>query len=713
MSARYFGQNFPGFYRAEAVRGYHSGGENVPAAIHFYLMSSTGKRNATSNHAGLHALGDCLNLSPGYPFAAVVGLETARLALLLLAIEPRLKGALIGAVSGSAKTTLSRAFKSIFQAQAGDAPPFIEVPLNVSDDRLLSGIDIERTIVSGRKHLTSGLLAQADGGVLFVDHASLLDDAIANHIAAALDTGEVRVEREGLSAESPAKFVLVAAFNPEEGEVSPRLRSRAGLIIETTAPVPPDARVEIISRAAAFHESPLQFCSQFEGANESIARTVASARERLARVAISIEYIRKLSLVALSLGVEGNTWDLVAVRAARASAALAERDEVTEADVITAIQLVLAPRARTMPEPGGERNERDDFEPNDRSNLDEGAPGHENTGERRDEKTDPAPDFSGQIEELIVRAIDSEAMELNPALLKSKRPSTPSGRRALDQSAQRGRHIRNVEPKQAPFKIAVAATLRAAAPFQKRRRARGKERERNGALGSSGGKIARGAGVKIEPSDLRFKQFKRRSGMLFVFAIDGSGSMAMNRMAQAKGAMIRLLQEAYLHRDKVALVGFRGSAAEILMPPTRSVEIAKRLIDAMPSGGGTPLAAGLIQSLKLARLSRLRRLPQCLVVVFTDGRANVGMEQAGHPGSPRDARRIAEELRRVGGAFQAEGIESIVIDTRAKFISQGEARELAGMLGGRYLYLPRPDSASIYKAVTSAASSLRAGPSAG
>ena len=637
------------------------------------------------------------NLFSDYPFAAIVGLDAARLALLLLAIEPRLKGALIGAASGSAKTTLSRAFKYILQAQAGDASPFVEIPLNVSDDRLLGGIDVERTIASGRKHLSEGLLAQADGGVLFVDNASLLEEGIANHIAAALDTGEVLIEREGLSARSPAKFVLVATFNPEEGEVNARLRSRAGLIIESTAPVPPDSRVEIISRANAFHESPVQFCSQFADANESIARTVAGARERLTRVAIPGESVRRLSLVALSFGIEGNAWDLVAVRAARASAALAGRDEVGEADLITAIQLVLTPRAQRMPEPGGGRNERDDFEPDDRSGLDDRARDHEITDERENEKTDPAPDLSGQVEELIVRAIDSEAMELNPALLKSKRPSTASGRRALDHGTQRGRHIRNVEPKQPPFKIAVAATLRAAAPFQKRRRAREKTGPR--------------AGVKIELSDLRFRQFKRRSGMLFVFAIDGSGSMAMNRMAQAKGAMIRLLQEAYLHRDKVALVGFRGRAAEVLLAPTRSVEIAKRLLDAMPAGGGTPLAAGLLRSLKLARLSRLKKLSQCLVVIFTDGRANVGIEQTGDLESPLDAPRIAEELRRVGATFQTEGIESIVIDTRSKFISQGEAQELARMLGGRYLYLPRPDSASIYKAVTSAASSLRAGPS--
>jgi len=616
-----------------------------------------------------------------YPFAAIVGQDAARLALMLLAIEPRLGGVLIGAGSGSAKTSLARGFRSIIQAQSEDNLPFVEVPLNVSEDRLLGSIDIERTIATGKKRLADGLLAQADSGALFVDHASLLDERIANHIAAALDSGEVRIEREGLSAVRRSKFMLVGTFNPDEGEVSPRLRDRAGLIVESVSIDSPDSRVEIMSRSSAFHESPGIFCPHFEEENEAIARAVAGARERLPRVVISTESIRKLSLAALSLGIEGNRFDLLAVRAARASAALAARDEVGEPDLITAIQMALAPRAERFPEPE-EQEGREDFEPDEKP---------EAPNERLDDAADSASDLSRQADELVIQAVDLPVAGLNITLAKLKRPSPVSGRRALSEGTRRGRHIKSAELKQPSLKIAVAATLRAAAPFQKRRGAR---------EGNSG---ARRPSVKIERSDLRFKQFKQRSGMLFVFAIDGSGSMVSNRMAQAKGAMIRLLQEAYLHRDKVALISFRGQSAEVLMPPTRSVEIAKRLIDALPSGGGTPLASGLIRSLNLARLARLRKMARTMVVVFTDGRANVAVEQG--PGS------IAEELRQVGAAFQAEGVASVVIDTRSKFISGGEARELARKLGGRYLYLPRADSTSIYKAVTSIASGLRIEPS--
>lgn len=621
-------------------------------------------------------------VQPSYPFAAIVGHDAARLALLLLAVEPRLGGVLIGAGAGSAKTTLARGFRFIIQAQSRAPLPFVELPLNVSEDRLLGSIDIERAISTGKKRLADGLLAQADGGALFVDHAGLLDDRIASLIAAALDAGEVRIEREGLSAVRRSRFMLVGAFNPDEGEVSPRLRSRVGLIVESGPIRSPDSRVEIMGRSAAFQEDVDLFRPQFEEANRAVVRAVAGARDRLPHVRISPGSVRKLSLAALSLGIEGNGADLLAVRAARASAALAGRDEVGEPDLLTAIQMALAPRAERFPEPGA-REEMEDAQREDR-------PGEASNGEQAD-ATDPASDLSRQADELVARAVDSPAVELSLAISKLKRPSTASGRRAPADSTQRGRHIKSAELKQPPLTIAVAATLRAAAPLQKRRRARGGEED------------APKTSVKIERADLRFKQFKRRSGMLFVFAIDGSGSMALNRMAQAKGAMIRLLQEAYLHRDKVALISFRGRSAEVLMPPTRSVEIAKRLIDALPSGGGTPLAAGLVRSLSLTRLARLRKMSRSMVVVFTDGRANVGIEP--------DSGSIAEELKQVGAIYQAEGVASVVIDTRSRFISGGEAQELARKLGGRYLYLPRADSTSIYKAVTTIASSLRAEPS--
>jgi magnesium chelatase subunit D len=204
--------------------------------------------------------------------------------------------------------------------------------------------------------------------------------------------------------------------------------------------------------------------------------------------------------------------------------------------------------------------------------------------------------------------------------------------------------------------------------------------------------------VKIEPKDLRFKEFKHRSGILFIFAVDASGSMAFNRMAQAKGALTRLLQQAYLHRDKVALVSFRGASSEVLLAPTRSVELAKRLVDALPAGGGTPLSAGLVKAIELARLARLRGTSQAMLVLFTDGRANVGLGD-GHAAGTKAT--IGEELGQLGALLGSEEISSVVVDTKSRFVSSGEGEALARMLGARYLYLPRSDAAAVYDAITS------------
>ena len=231
-------------------------------------------------------------------------------------------------------------------------------------------------------------------------------------------------------------------------------------------------------------------------------------------------------------------------------------------------------------------------------------------------------------------------------------------------------------------RVAIDATLRAAAPFQLKRRAR----------------VPGRAGVLIEPSDLRFKEFKHRAGILFIFAVDASGSMAINRLAQAKGALTRLLQQAYLHRDKVALISFRGTSSEVLLAPTRSVELAKRLVDALPAGGGTPISAGVIKAIELARLARIQGMPQAMLVLFTDGRANVALSGSRTP---------TDELEHLGRLLKAEGITPVVIDTKSRFISGGEGQSLSAMLGARYFFLPRSEVGSVYEVISKAARSER------
>jgi magnesium chelatase subunit D len=213
--------------------------------------------------------------------------------------------------------------------------------------------------------------------------------------------------------------------------------------------------------------------------------------------------------------------------------------------------------------------------------------------------------------------------------------------------------------------------------------------------------------LKITADDVRYKKIKRRSGVLFLFVVDASGSMVSNRMAQAKGALTRLLQEAYLHRDRVALIGFRGQDAEVLLAPTRSVELGKHLVDALPAGGATPLSAGLLKALGVARSAGLRDRTEVMLVLFTDGRANVGLHRSGESETVPRAEAITEELRQIGGVLRHNEINSIVIDTKSRFVSSGEGQALAELLGGRYLYLPRPDERAIYDAVTASVREIR------
>jgi magnesium chelatase subunit D len=614
--------------------------------------------------------------SSSYPFAAVVGRDEAKRALLMLAVDPCLKGVLIAHGPSSAKSTLARSLGPLL----GPDKPFVELPLNVSEERLLGGIDLEKSIKTGRSEYSPGLLHRASGGLLYVDEANLLDRTLAGHIAAALDEGFIRMEREGLSATTAASFIFVGTYNPAEGKVGMILSDRVGLIVEGEQESAVDERAEIVSRAIRFQQDSSGFNEEFAADNAGLRAAIESARGRLPGISVPAEAIRRLALAALALGVEGNRADLFAARAARACAALDGRDALNEDDLIAAIKLVLLPRATRIPAPDEETGAEDASNEDDQ-HIREAS-----------ESDAPRDDKSPALEELVIQAVDSHVSGDLFHVAKNRGRST-SGRRAETKDASRGRYVRSTSRKQGGSRIALDATLRAAAPFQLSRRGRGDPNDKR---------------AKITKSDLRYKKFKRRSGILFIFAVDASGSMALNRMAQAKGALTRLLHQAYLHRDKVALISFRASEAKVLLPPTRSVEIAKRLVDAMPTGGATPMAAGLLKAMELARRSRTLETSQVMLALITDGRANVGLGN-----SPLEERRarastIQDEIKQIGVALEAEGVSTVVIDTRSRFVSSGDAGALAASLAAQYLYLPRADSSTIYEAVTSIAGRMRA-----
>ena len=651
-------------------------------------------------------------------FTEIVGMDLARQAMLMLAVDPGLGGVVIPAAVGSGKSTLARAFADLLPAEC----PFVELPLNVTEDRLIGGIDLEATLARGQRVVQRGLLAQADGGVLYIDAISLLDSGAVSQVVDAMSRGEVLVEREGLSEVHPARFMLVGTWDPGDGEVRMGLLDRVGLIVPLAVQGDWRARREIVATVLAAARrgegADAETGDENDVALALLRERLDDARARLADLELTDDQLKALVASAVSLGVEGNRADVFAARAARAAAALAGRDAITDQDLETAIKLVLMPRATCVPE-----SEEDSPPPDPPHDGDDGgstpAEGAEATGETADDTPTPpdehppestqgdaseaAPDTPPEdlpqdgsesatppdvLEDLL---LDAEATEMPDDILSVsvvQRARSRAGSRGEALNSRRGRFVRARPGTPREGRIALIPTLLAAAPWQDSRREEALAR----------GRVER-AGLMIRGEDLRIRQYRDKSGTLFVFLVDASGSMALNRMRQAKGAVASLLQNAYVHRDQVALIAFRGQRAEVLLPPSQSVDRAKRELDVLPTGGGTPLASALHQGLELARQARSRGISQVTFVLITDGRGNVGLAQAADPAAPRPERAALEaEVAALAAATAAAGIATVVVDTQAKYLSRGEAERLAGQLQGRYFYLPNARAEQIVEA---------------
>ena len=368
-----------------------------------------------------------------------------------------------------------------------------------------------------------------------------------------------------------------------------------------------------------------------------------------------------------------------------------------------AAQLVLRPRALPV-----------DEEPHS-------APRHEQSQPEEGQAAEPPGSDQGSATEDHTRSADESPIPVDPLpgefpeeifsrLPAARADGRRRGPRIQSLPGSPGRTFRTDLRPDRRRSIAVAATLRAAAPWQSWRRRQAcappaADRERGPAPGR-GSKGRAGGPMTIRASDLRFRRFRGKAGILFIFVVDASGSMAVNRMAQAKGAMARLLQQAYVFRDQVALVRFGGEGAETLLPPTRSLQRAKRLVEALPASGATPLAAGLVQALSVARAARLRGSPQPVLLILTDGRANRPARPAPSGPGPTPAA-LQQELRLLGAEIRREALTAVVVDTRPFFLAGEEGRTLADWTGARYLRLPRTDQGALFQAVKSVAENVR------
>jgi magnesium chelatase subunit D len=624
------------------------------------------------------------------PFPALVGLDAARQALMLLSVDPGLGGVVVAAGVGTGKSTLVRSFVSMLRQNSRDDFAYVELPVGVTEDRLLGGIDLESTLATGTRVHRSGLLARAHAGLLYADGVNLLDDSTINHMLAALDSGVVRVERDGLSVVEAARFALLATYDPAEGPPRRHLLDRVGLIVAPIAQAPARARAEVVRRNLDHGRlQPVRSAEQEEWNEEEqlLSALIQGARELLPEVQISVEQVEQLIATALALGVEGHRADIFATRAALASAALAGREEVVPEDLERAVKFVLLPRATRMPQFEQEQPPPDDEPPPPEP---EQQPDNSSGDEDEQDEPPPTPPQEVQaIEDLVLAALESE---VPPDVLETPFTIRRSGRSGSRGSTagQRGRHIRSVPGAPSDGRLDVVATLRAAAPWQ---RARSNGEAQNGQARRK---------VSLRADDLHVKRFKSKAGTLFCFLVDASGSMALHRMRQAKGAVNTLLQQAYVHRDQVALLAFRGERADLLLPPSQSVELAKRALDVLPTGGGTPLAAALLAAYQVAEQARSRGIHRTTMVLITDGRPNVPLQPIEGMSKQQRMELAMEEVQRLAGRLRAAGIGAVVIDTQRDFVSRGEARRLADWLGGRYVYLPQGRGEQIAQAVLAA-----------
>jgi magnesium chelatase subunit D len=638
-----------------------------------------------------------------FPFSAIVGQDELKLALCVNAVDPLVGGALIRGERGSGKTTVVRALGGILPMQrvvagcpyrcdpgdrgtmcvactaldpdvipvATERMRIVELPVSASLERVVGGIDIEAALRHGVTRFSPGILASANRNVLYLDEVNLISDSVVDALLDVAASGINTVEREGISVTHPARFVLVGTMNPQEGELRPQLLDRFGVCVDVRGSADVEQRAEVADREAAFRRRDPGFAARYEQADRGLGASIEAARAGIGAVSIAPALARIISQTCADAGVAGHRADVTMHHAAMALAALRSRRRATPADVSDAATLALAHRARRPIErhvPVPSQDGRDDpAEPQTRTdpgNVEmhqpctphQGRPddagGRSEYGSALPDDSVPSPSPEGGDAEdsaargdantgeggrLVTAACEGKLDVPLVELRRTRRARAAGGKRMLSEATDhRGRYVRS-RTQDPVTDVALDATLRAAAPHQ----------------------VGRGRGpgepLRLRRDDLRQKVREHKVGSLVVFLVDGSASMgARERMAMTKGVILSLLHDAYVRRDRVAAIVFRGRSAQTVLEPTSSVSFARRQLAELAVGGSTPMAHGLWSAYQLIRRAQhLDPTLRPLLIMISDGYPNVAMSN----GDPyRECMEIAERIGR-------DSIDALVVDS--------------------------------------------------
>jgi len=604
-----------------------------------------------------------------FPFAAVVGQDQIKKALLIAVVNPKVGGVLIAGEKGAAKSTLVRGLSQVIPNRK-----LIELPLNATEDMVFGSMDMEQAVITGKRQFSHGILAKAHNHILYIDEVNLLQRELSNAILDVAASGIHVVEREGASNSYEAQFTMIGTMNPEEGDLPPQFLDRFGLYVTAAGEKNIKDRVEIVRRILAYEQNPIAFYQKYKRAGEDICQQIAAARKKAKEILISDAMVQLAAQISSQGNCAGHRAELFLLETAKAIAALAGRDELLPMDMQEAAAFVLPHRMRRPSEESKEQHsqkkqqhdqlEQDSFNEEQPQLPDEEQPNANESSQDRGEA--PEGKSEGELEK-GKRQEDTTIADLLPvgnmALnLQKRQVRQGSGKRTLAKTNTRqGRYVRSCIPTRPVTDLAFDATLRAAAPYQLTR-------------------AKSMCCINICREDLRQKVREKRIGTTFLFVVDASGSMgARQRMKAVKGAILSMLQDAYQKRDKVGMIAFRRQTAEILLPVTRSVELAEKSLQHLPTGGKTPLAEGLYTALGVLRtMCRLEKDIEPVMVLVTDGCANTG----GRAG--QDA--VSEALQ-TALLIGETRVNSLVIDTEQDFIKLGIAVTISRALGGSYYKL--------------------------